>query len=76
MRRRGRCTRRWWVGLPPNHWRWDQINFGFNETGLEPPPQIEEEKSEVEGQEAVGKRSTDAGSERIENSKEWLARYH
>jgi hypothetical protein len=63
------------VRPPPNHWRWDQINFGFNETGLEPPPQVEEEMSEVEGEKKVGERSANLGSEGVENSKELLARY-
>jgi len=63
------------VRPPPNHWRWDQINFGFNETGLEAPPPVEEENPGVEGETKVGERSADFGSEGVENSKEWLERY-
>ncbi|PMD62276.1 uncharacterized protein K444DRAFT_627235 [Hyaloscypha bicolor E] len=60
------------VRPPPNHWRWDQINFAFNETGLEPPPAAGPGKERNEG-EAKSERSVDDGSEGTENSKEWLA---
>jgi hypothetical protein len=62
------------VRPPPNHWRWDQINFAFNETGLEPAPAAGPGKERNEG-EAKSERSVDDGSEGTENSKEWLARY-
>jgi hypothetical protein len=58
---------------PPNHWRWDQINFRFNETGLEPPP-LAEEKEPEEG-EKVGERSGEIESGGILDWKEWFARY-
>jgi hypothetical protein len=64
------------VRPPPNHWRWDQINFGFNETGLELPA-VDEKKPEEEEEEEkkVAERSAEAEAKGVENSKEWLERY-
>ena len=62
------------VRPPPNHWRWDQINFAFNETGLEPPAVEEEKTGEVEKK--VGERSAEGDAEHGgQHSKEWLDRY-
>ena len=59
---------------PPNHWRWDQINFAFNETGLEPPPSIEEKKPEEGKKEPVQKRGR-AEQKGAVDWREWFARY-
>ncbi|KAH8764790.1 UDP-galactose transporter [Hyaloscypha finlandica] len=63
------------VRPPPNHWRWDQINFAFNETGLEPPPAAGADKEGNEREAKLEERSVVDGSEGAEYSKEWLARY-
>lgn len=41
---------------PPNHWRWDQINFVFSEMGLEMPTAVEEKKLEEGEKEPVQMR--------------------
>jgi hypothetical protein len=63
------------VRPPPNHWRWDQINFAINETGLEPPPAAGPGKEGNEREAKSEERSVDDGSEGAEYLKEWLARY-
>jgi hypothetical protein len=59
---------------PPNHWRWQQIDFAFNQTGLEPPPEpVEEKEPEFDEEKKTESRSTGDGSFVAEKWKGWLA---
>jgi hypothetical protein len=63
------------VRPPPNHWRRTQIDIVLNQTGLELPPELVEEKEvEVEGE----KKSESAEDESsfVEKWKGWLVRYN
>lgn len=63
------------VRPPPNHWSWSQVDFAFNQTGLEPPPDpVEEKNAALDGGKKDTARSVEAESSRAEKWWEWLAR--